>query len=132
MDASGSAADGGPWAGDVYKVTEVLRARRPDLVVLEIDTSPTGTLVVLLPDAHDQRSPQRTTTWYPSWSSPDPQEVPDWALTRSRAIDPASLLQAPIWDELPGGPRTPSRPGEDDPERHVYARAGLLAARSSR
>ena len=78
-----------------------------------------------------QRSPQRTTTWYPSWSSPDPQEVPEWALTRSRAIDPRVLLQAPIWDTM-----REARERRPDQAREilsdVYARAGLLAARPSR
>ena len=35
------------WTGDVFKVTTVLRSLRPDLVVLEVDTSPTGTVVVI-------------------------------------------------------------------------------------
>ena len=36
-----------PWTGDVYKVVEILRRRRPDLVVLLINTDPTGTAVVV-------------------------------------------------------------------------------------
>ena len=31
------------WAGDVYKMIEVLGRYRPDLVVLPVDTQPTGT-----------------------------------------------------------------------------------------
>lgn len=127
----GSAADGGPWAGDVYKVTEVLRARRPDLVVLEIDTSPTGTLVVMLPDPHDATLAAAYDDLVPEMVVPDPQEVPEWALTRSRAIDPGVLLQAPIWDTM-----REARERRSDQAREilsgVYARAGLLAARSSR
>ena len=40
----------GIWAGDVYKVTQTLRDLRPDLVVIEVNTTPTGTILVLLPD----------------------------------------------------------------------------------
>ncbi len=35
------------WAGDVYKVVEILRRRRPDLVVLLVNTATTGTAVVV-------------------------------------------------------------------------------------
>lgn len=36
----------GDWTGDVWKVTQILMARRPDLRVTEVDTSPTGSLLV--------------------------------------------------------------------------------------
>lgn len=127
---SGSAADGGPWAGDVYKVIEVLRRHRPDLVVLEIDTSPTGTLVVMLPDPHD-------TTLFGAYDDlvrelvvPDPQHVPDWALSRSRAIDPLVLLRAPIWDALrEARGRRPDHAREA--LRHALVTAGLLTAQGN-
>jgi hypothetical protein len=31
---------------------------------------------------------------------PDPQQVPEEILTRSRAVQPETLLKAPIWEEL--------------------------------
>ena len=36
-----------PWTGDVYKVIDILRRRRPDLVVPLVNTAPTGTAVVV-------------------------------------------------------------------------------------
>jgi hypothetical protein len=36
-----------PWTGDVYKVIEILRRRRPDLLVLLMNTAPTGTAVIV-------------------------------------------------------------------------------------
>jgi hypothetical protein len=127
----GPAADGGAWAGDVYKVTEVLRRRRPDLVVLEIDTSPTGTLVVMLPDPHETTLAAAYDGLVPELVLPDPQDVPEWALTRSRAIDPRALLQAPIWDAM-----REARERRHDQAREslsdAFARAGLTAARSNR
>jgi len=88
------------WAGDVYKVVDALRNLRPDLVCLELDTQPTGTAVVYLPD----RSSTSLTAAYDdlveAYAVPDPQDLPDEVLRRSRALDPARLLEAPIWDEL--------------------------------
>lgn len=42
----------GDWTGDVWRVYDILRERRPDLVLLLVDTQPTGVLVVLRPDAN--------------------------------------------------------------------------------
>lgn len=44
----------GDWTGDVWRVYDILRERRPDLVLLLVDTQPTGVLVVLRPDPHDK------------------------------------------------------------------------------
>jgi len=40
----------GDWTGDVWRVYDILRERRPDLVLILVDTQPTGLLVVLKPD----------------------------------------------------------------------------------
>jgi hypothetical protein len=61
-------------------------------VVLEVDTEPTGTVVVLLPDPSDTRLAQAYEAAVPEMVVPDPQTVPDWCLTRSRAIAPETLL----------------------------------------
>lgn len=119
----GSAA-GGAWAGDVYKVIDVLRTYRPDLVLLELDTWPTGTLVILLPDPADTSLGEAYDDLVPELVVPDPQEVPDWSLTRSRAIDPSALLDAPIWDAI----REARERGRDEAKEALsalYARAGL-------
>ena len=42
------------WTGDVWKMIDVLRYGRPELIVLPVDTSPTGTLVVLGADPADR------------------------------------------------------------------------------
>jgi hypothetical protein len=124
----GTAADGGPWAGDVYKLIDVLRRHRPDLLVLELDTTPTGTLLVLLPDPGDTSLADAYDGLVTEIVVPDPQAVPDWALTRSRAVDPRTLLQAPIWDTV-----REAREGKPalavEKLRAAYAGGGLLAAR---
>ncbi|SEO78117.1 class I SAM-dependent methyltransferase [Trujillonella endophytica] len=89
------------WTGDVFKVTRALRRLRPDLVVLEVDTEPTGTLVVLLPDASSSVLVQK----YPGLEASmtgatDPQAVPDRVLRRTEAVDPALLLDCTWWDTL--------------------------------
>jgi hypothetical protein len=89
-----------PWTGDVYKVAEILRRRRPDLVVLLVNTAPTGTAVVIGVD-------QASTTLKDAYGEeegyllrPDPQTPPQEYMDRSIAIEPDVLLESPVWDEL--------------------------------
>ncbi len=118
-------ADGGAWAGDVFKIVDVLREHRPDLVVVELDTKPTGTVVVLLPDPTNTSLAAAYEDVVGDLVVPDPQEVPERVLTRAGAMDPADFLAAPIWPQL----RAARRHGTDEARRRVreaYAAAGLL------
>jgi len=89
-----------PWTGDVYKVVEILRRRRPDLVVLLANTAPTGTAVVvgvdqastILRDAYAEEEPYLL--------RPDPQTPPQEYLDRSIAVAPDILLESPVWERL--------------------------------
>ncbi|MDQ4052777.1 MAG: class I SAM-dependent methyltransferase [Actinomycetota bacterium] len=92
--------DPGPWTGDVYKVLETLRQLRRDLVILEMDTLPTGTVVVLNLDPASRVLADAYDDLVESYVSLDPQDVPEAILRRSRALDPEVLLDAPIWQEL--------------------------------
>ena len=80
------------WAGDVYKLVGVLRQYRPDLIVIPVDTQPTGVLVVLAPD-HTS-----TVLWdhYDEIAAqnllPDPQAVPTSVLERHGAVAPEAFL----------------------------------------
>jgi hypothetical protein len=88
------------WTGDVYKLVEVLRRHRPDLVLLPLDTAPTGTLVVIgadpgssaLSDAYERLVADEVT--------PDPQEVPARVLERRDAVCPRRFLDSPIIETL--------------------------------
>lgn len=91
----------GPWTGDVYKVTETLRRLRPDLICLEVDTRPTGTVVVLLADAGSDVLLRSYDDVIREYVVPDPQPVPQDTLDRSGAVQPEQLLAAPLWSELP-------------------------------
>ena len=90
----------GAWAGDVYKVADALRQHRPDLVVLEVDTAPTGTVVVLLPDPTSRALDEAYDDLVESFVVPDPQPVPQRVMDRTHAVDPDELVAAPFWGEL--------------------------------
>jgi hypothetical protein len=89
-----------PWTGDVYKVVEILRRRRPDLVVLLVNTAPTGTAVIVgvdpasivLKDAYPEEEPYLLRA--------DPQTPPQEYLDRSIAVEPDVLLESRIWEQL--------------------------------
>lgn len=89
------------WAGDVYKAAQALRELRPDLLVIDVDTTPTGTALVLAPDS----SRGGVLPGYDEWLAdvalaPDPQDVAPEILDRSRAVAPERLLASSGWAEL--------------------------------
>ncbi len=86
------------WTGDVYKLTGVLRQRRPGLTVLAVDTEPAGLLVVLGLDPSD-------TTLADEYAEIVESEVsatgiPAEVLTRETALAPQRVLAAPVLDVL--------------------------------
>jgi hypothetical protein len=89
-----------PWTGDVYKVVEILQRRRPDLVVLVINTAPTGTAVVVGVDQASTILKNAYADEEPYLLRPDPQTPPQEFMDRSVAIEPEVLLESPVWDEL--------------------------------
>jgi hypothetical protein len=89
-----------PWTGDVYKVVEILRRRRPDLVVFLVNTSPTGTAVVLGADQRSTVLREAYADEEPYLLRPDPQTPPQEYLDRSIAVEPDILLESPLWDQL--------------------------------
>jgi predicted O-methyltransferase YrrM len=91
------------WTGDVYKVILTLREYRPDLVVLPVDTAPTGLLLVLAPDRNSTVLKDDYDAIAQRYVVPDPQNVPDEILTRDCAYDPEQVLAAPFWDVLEAG-----------------------------
>jgi hypothetical protein len=88
------------WTGDVYKVVDILRRRRPDLVVLLVNTDPTGTAVVLGADQASTILKDAYAEEEPYLLRPDPQTPPQAYLDRSIAIEPDVLLESPVWEEL--------------------------------
>lgn len=86
------------WTGDVFKVPGFLERHCPDLVLVRVDTEPTGLLLVFCPDPGRRLGPvlQRL----PTVVTPDPPEVPDAILTRRGARAPEALLASPVWAHL--------------------------------
>jgi hypothetical protein len=88
------------WAGDVYKLALALERYRPDLVVVPVDTTPTGVLLVLGADPANTVLTDRYEQILAEFAHDDPQQVPDVILRRGEAADPAALLALPVWTEL--------------------------------
>ena len=90
----------GAWAGDVYKLIGVLRRYRPELVLLPIDTQPTGVLVVLGADWADRRLTDAYEDLVAEFATPDPQQVPPDIIERREAVDPDRFFGSGILELL--------------------------------
>ena len=99
----------GAWAGDVYKLIDVLRRHRPDLALLPIDTEPTGVLVVLGADPTDRRLADAHDALVAECATPDPQEVPPEVIERRGAVDPARFFASGILESLAASRRRGGR-----------------------
>ncbi|MGH3510007.1 MAG: class I SAM-dependent methyltransferase [Nocardioidaceae bacterium] len=120
----------GTWAGDVYKLIETLRTVRPDLLLLELDTLPTGTLVVLLADPADVTLAAAYDGLVRRYVVPDPQVVPEVLMSRSRAIRPEELLASPVWRQVRRARRlSPAKARQA--LRDAYSHAGLSTGSGS-
>ena len=88
------------WAGDVYKIFGILRALRPDLVLVPLNTKPTGTLIVANLDPTSTVLDDAWAGLVDELTSPDPQSVPDEVLSRSVAADPERVLASNVWPKV--------------------------------
>lgn len=96
------------WAGDVYKVGQILQRRRPDLIVHWVNTAPTGTLLVAKPDPTSTVLSDVYDDELSYLKAPDPQTPPEELLTRQIAVDPRDILDIPLWDSLIASREDPS------------------------
>ncbi|WP_220093472.1 class I SAM-dependent methyltransferase [Flexivirga caeni] len=88
------------WAGDVYKVHEVLRRHRPDLTIVPVNTEPTGSYLVVGLDPSSTVLSEVYDDVLAELSSPDPQTVDaDW-LRRSTAHAPGPVLESSVWAQV--------------------------------
>ena len=79
------------WTGDVWKITSILENMRPDLILLPLDTSPTGSLLVLGLD------PQNRELWNKfdvlmDWAINNWKDTPDEIVQRTKKFDPRDPL----------------------------------------
>ena len=90
----------GAWAGDVYKAVQVIARNRPDLVVVLINTWPTGTAIVVGGDASSDLLQEAYSSEVPYLEARDPQSPPQEYMSRSAAVDPEDLLASEAWPLL--------------------------------
>jgi hypothetical protein len=88
------------WTGDVYGMVEVLTRYRPDLVVVPVDTKPTGLLLVTALDPSDTTLTDRFEEILAEFRRPDPQPVPPPLLDRLTALPPRRLLESDLLEVL--------------------------------
>lgn len=88
------------WTGDVYKVADALTTHRPDLVVLPVDTAPTGVVVVVGVDPGNRVLAERCDELIGAFVRDDPQDVPTDVLSRRYAAAPEPVLDSPVWAAL--------------------------------
>lgn len=87
------------WTGDIWKIIPLLEQYRPDLILLPVDTEPTGSLVVIGLD------PTNTALWdhfdeICERAILHMTEVDDDILTRSHAVDPRDPLLERVFASL--------------------------------
>ena len=88
------------WTGDVFKVASVLERYRPDLVIVPLDTAPTGLLLVAACDPTSTVLADNYDAIVSEYVAADPQVVPDAVLRRTDAAEPGAVLQSPVWAEV--------------------------------
>ncbi len=87
------------WTGDVWKIMEILRVHRPDLLLVPVDTEPTGTLVVIGAD------PTNDVLWdryddILDWAILTLDEPPMSTIERTDALDPRDPLLARLFERV--------------------------------
>ena len=88
------------WAGDVFKVQDILLRLRPDLTIIPINTAPTGTVLVLGLDPTSTVLAEHYEQELALCLASDPQQVADVWLHRTTAVDPKVLMKSEAWSRL--------------------------------
>ena len=84
------------WTGDIWKIIPILQLHRPDLIVMPVDTDPTGSLMVLGLD------PNNNVLWDHFDSIIDHAintmtEVPESIIERTEKFDPRARLMKKVF-----------------------------------
>ena len=90
----------GAWAGDVFKAVEIIARHRSDLLVVLINTWPTGTAIVVGADPSSNVLHEAYPSEVAYLEAPDPQSRPPEYLSRTVAVDPTELLASEAWSLL--------------------------------
>jgi hypothetical protein len=92
------------WTGDVFRVLEVLASYRPELVVVPLNTKPTGLLAVFGLDPGNDALSEHFDQILADFRKADPQPVPGEILDRSSVVAPARFLEAGVLELLAAVP----------------------------
>jgi hypothetical protein len=112
------------WTGDVFKIIELFRERRPDLQLTFVNTTPTGLVIISGLDSTNRVLEEQYDEIVATMVRDDPQEVPDAIIKRQGAVSPAEALALDMWTELRS-----ARPGGGEDARHREAIAPRRALR---
>lgn len=85
------------WTGDVYKLLLLLEEHRPDLLLLPLNTSPTGTVLITRLDPSSTVLHDTYVQNLERCLSPDPQQVPQRLQQREGAL---ADLTSDAWGDL--------------------------------
>jgi hypothetical protein len=88
------------WTGDVYPILAVFAKYRPDLIVIPVDTQPTGLLLVMGLDPANTTLADNYDAIIGEFRSADPQPVPPELLDRRTVVAPQRVLSAGFWQVL--------------------------------
>lgn len=116
------------WTGDVYKLIPTLARYRPDLFAIQVDTQPTGLLVILGADPANRVLSERYEQIVADGVVDDPQPVPAWVLDREAAVSPDALLASPLWADVVNGRRW--RRGRETGRKLIGARLAAVGGRA--
>ncbi len=88
------------WTGDVFWILEILSEYRPDLIVLPVDTQPTGLLLVVGLDPANRVLTDNFQEILSVYRRPDPQQVPEDILDRLTVMPPQRILESGLVELL--------------------------------
>jgi hypothetical protein len=88
------------WTGDVYPILQVLERFRPELIVLPVDTQPTGLLLVVGLDPTSTTLVESYDAVLAEYRHADPQPVPSDVMDRLTALPPRRVLESGFWEIL--------------------------------
>ena len=117
------------WTGDIWKIIPILQLHRPDLIVMPVDTDPTGSLMVLGLD------PNNNVLWDHFDSIIDHAintmtEVPESIIERTEKFDPRARLMKKIFKLIRKHRGKPSMTAALDDIRTLINKPKLRKARS--
>ncbi|MDO9380915.1 MAG: class I SAM-dependent methyltransferase [Nocardioidaceae bacterium] len=101
------------WTGDVYPMLAVLRDYRPDIVMMTVDTQPTGLLLLMALDPSSTVLSDHYDEIIAGYRKPDPQPVPQDLMDRTWVQQPQRVLASGVLDVLPDAR------GHDDPAQTI-------------